>query len=59
MIPFAVTIPPEEQDAKLVEKLRGEWPGILRWMVEGCLAWQKEGMTYLGNVADEIPPLAA
>ena len=26
MIPFAVTIPPEERDHQLTEKLKAEWP---------------------------------
>ena len=42
LIPFAVKIPPKERDAELAEKLKAEWPGILNWMVEGCLKWQKE-----------------
>lgn len=45
LIPFAVTIPPKEQDKRLPEKLQKEWPGILRWCVEGCLEWQKYGLT--------------
>jgi putative DNA primase/helicase len=44
MIPFGVTIPEEEQDKKLSEKLRDELPGILAWAVRGCLAWQKTGL---------------
>ncbi|MGC2784746.1 MAG: phage/plasmid primase, P4 family [Roseiarcus sp.] len=44
LIPFAVTIPPEERDADLTEKLRDEWPGILAWLIEGCLEWQTEGL---------------
>jgi putative DNA primase/helicase len=40
LIPFAVTIPEQEQDKQLTEKLRAEFPGILRWAVQGCLAWQ-------------------
>jgi putative DNA primase/helicase len=44
MIPFAVTIPPEERDANLGEKLKDEWAGILAWLVEGCLEWQAEGL---------------
>jgi len=40
-IPFDVAIPKEDQDPLLAEKLRAEAPGILRWMVEGCLAWQQ------------------
>jgi putative DNA primase/helicase len=45
LVPFTVTIPGPERDAKLPEKLRAEWPGILRWMVEGCLEWQRVGLS--------------
>jgi putative DNA primase/helicase len=44
LIPFAVTIPPEEKDGKLPEKLRAEYPGILAWAVQGCLEWQRQGL---------------
>jgi len=44
LIPWAVTIPPAEQDRKLSEKLRGELPGVLAWIVRGCLQWQREGL---------------
>jgi putative DNA primase/helicase len=44
LIPFNVTIPPEERDKDLAEKLKAEWPGILKWMIEGCLKWQGEGL---------------
>ncbi len=44
LIPFTVTIPPEERDGELVEKLKAEWPGILAWMIEGCLEWQAKGL---------------
>ena len=44
LIPFSVTIPPEERDRNLCEKLSGELSGILNWAVEGCLAWQSEGL---------------
>ena len=44
LIPFVVTIPDERQDRRLLQKLREEWPGILRWLVEGCLKWQIEGL---------------
>ena len=30
--------------AQLEEKLKAEWPGILRWMIEGCLDWQTNGL---------------
>ena len=44
LIPFTETIPPEEQDKKLPEKLRAERAGILAWAVEGCLEWQRDGL---------------
>jgi putative DNA primase/helicase len=46
LVPFDVTIPKSEQIPRTVmlERLREEWPGILAWAVEGCLAWQKEGL---------------
>ncbi len=44
LLPFTVTIPAPERDLELTEKLRGEWAGILQWMIEGCLSWQREGL---------------
>lgn len=44
MIPFMVTIPEPEKDRDLPRKLTTELPGILNWMVEGCLLWQQEGL---------------
>lgn len=44
LVPFAVTIPPADRDPDLPEKLKTEWPGILSWMIEGCLAWQADGL---------------
>lgn len=42
MIPF--TIKPKRKDQNLQEKLKAEWPGILRWAINGCLDWQKHGL---------------
>jgi P4 family phage/plasmid primase-like protien len=44
LVPFTVQIPPEERDPELPEKLKAEWPAILRWMIDGCLEWQKIGL---------------
>lgn len=44
LIPFTVTIPKSEQDPALAEKLKGEYPGILQWAIEGCLEWQRQGL---------------
>ena len=50
LIPFTVTIPPERRDGKLTEKLLKERDGILAWAVEGCLAWQREGIKVPASV---------
>jgi putative DNA primase/helicase len=44
LVPFAVQIPPAERDPQLTEKLKAEYPAILRWMVEGCIEWQRSGL---------------
>ena len=44
LIPFTVTIPTAERDPELLEKLKTERPGILHWMIEGCLRWQQHGL---------------
>jgi putative DNA primase/helicase len=44
LVPFAVTIPENERDKDLADKLKAEWPAILAWMVEGCLEWQRTGL---------------
>jgi P4 family phage/plasmid primase-like protien len=50
LVPFDVVIPDAEQDHELAAKLRAELPGILAWMVQGCLCWREEGLT----VPDEV-----
>jgi putative DNA primase/helicase len=42
IVPF-VRKPPKP-DANLPENLKVEWPGILRWMIDGCLDWQQLGL---------------
>lgn len=44
LIPFEVTIPKDEQDPCLMDKLRAETAGILAWAVKGCLLWQEQGL---------------
>jgi putative DNA primase/helicase len=44
LVPWAVAIPPAERDRKLAEKLRGELPGVLAWIVRGCIEWRHEGL---------------
>lgn len=44
LVPFTVTIPEGERDMDLPEKLKAEWSGILQWAINGCIAWQREGL---------------
>ena len=42
LVPF--THVPERPDLDLPAKLRAEAGAILDWMIEGCLAWRREGL---------------
>lgn len=44
LVPWLVTVPEEQRDPSLPDKLRGELPGLLAWAVRGCLAWQAHGL---------------
>jgi putative DNA primase/helicase len=44
LVPFTVTIPSDERDHRLSEKLELEWPGILQWAIDGCVEWQQIGL---------------
>jgi len=44
LIPFTVCIPDDKVDKRLKYKLERELPGILKWAVDGCLMWQREGL---------------
>jgi putative DNA primase/helicase len=44
LVPFTITIPLGERDEKLSDKFRNELPGILAWMIQGCLEWQTKGL---------------
>ena len=38
-VPFLVTIPKEERDPKLGDKLWAERAGVLNWLLDGCRMW--------------------
>ncbi len=50
-VPYPVTIPPEERDPHLKDKLERELPGILNWMLRGLAAWREEGLRAPQSVA--------
>lgn len=44
LVPFTYRVPDDKIDKELEAKLLAEAPGILNWLIEGCLAWQQEGL---------------
>ena len=52
LIPFGITIPPDQRDPQLPTKLRRELPGVLNWAIAGCLAWQQHGLGTASAVTD-------
>jgi putative DNA primase/helicase len=44
LVPFTVRIPEVDRDVHLLDKLKSEAPAILRWLVDGCIAWQLVGL---------------
>ena len=54
LVPFLVTIPPEERDPDLQEKLRKELPGILNWAVAGYQAWRTRGLAAPTEVTEAV-----
>jgi putative DNA primase/helicase len=47
-----VQIPKADRDPYLARKLEAEWPAILRWMVDGCLEWHRDGLKVPAIVRD-------
>lgn len=54
LIPFEVQIPEDRVDRHLKYKLAKETESIFRWAVEGCLLWQREGLTMPKQVMDAV-----
>lgn len=50
LIPFVDTIDASEIDGSLPETLIAEADGILRWLVDGSTAWQRDGLAVPGIV---------
>ena len=51
-VPFTTTIPKDQIDEELPNKLKAEGEGILAWAVKGVLRWQKEGLDEPPEVAE-------
>lgn len=51
-VDFPRTITDAEKDLGLGERLRGEYPGILAWLVEGCIDYLREGNYWAPSVLE-------
>ena len=47
LVPFIKQFSGTNEDKKLGNKLDSEAPGILAWLVRGCLAWQDRGLSQI------------
>ena len=44
VVPLDAVVPAEDRDPALPEKLKAEWPQILKWAIEGYVLWRREGL---------------
>ncbi len=44
VVPFTQRFEVDRRDQALSEKLKAEGPGILNWLIDGCLLWQMDGL---------------
>ncbi|WP_406699184.1 phage/plasmid primase, P4 family [Singulisphaera sp. Ch08] len=52
LIPFNAFIPKEERIKDLDKQLAAEAPGILAWIVQGCVEWQRIGLAEPKSIED-------
>ena len=45
LVPFEVTIPTDQRDPNLPDKLRSELPGVLNWALHGYHQWRMRGLS--------------
>lgn len=58
VVPFEVTIPPDEQDPELAERLQREADAVLAWAVAGYSAYRAQGLNSpAGGVGDQGVPI--
>ena len=53
VIPFNVTITPDQEDKDLNAKLMSEAGAILRWAIQGAVKWQRSGLQIPQSIAEQ------
>ena len=54
ILEFSNPVDPEKLDLHLDDKLRAEYPQILQWCIDGCLAWQECGLGKPEQITDAV-----
>lgn len=54
ILEFSNPVDPEKIDRHLDDKLRAEYPQILQWCIEGCLAWLDCGLGKPEQITDAV-----
>lgn len=54
MIPFTVAVDDDKIDKNLPYKLKAEMTAIFKWIVDGCMLWQKEGLKMPRAVLESV-----
>lgn len=54
LIPFKAHFDDKNKDQSLIDQLIAEAPGILVWIVRGCIAWQESGLPVVSAVANAV-----
>jgi putative DNA primase/helicase len=55
LIPFVHSVPVDQQNKRLTAELvEEETAGILAWMIEGCMAWRKEGLVAPSSIVAAV-----
>ena len=53
IVPWEVMIPAEQRDEELRERLLGELPGILKWIIDGARKYDESGLSNVSRIRDE------
>ena len=54
MIPFTVAVADDKIDKNLPYKLKAEMTAIFKWIVDGCMLWQQEGLKMPRAVLESV-----
>lgn len=54
LVPFEITVPESRRNPELPRLLASELPGILNWLIKGCIDWQKHGLKVPKRISNAV-----